>query len=166
MKNLQDTFIECIAEMRSVHIPVQDNRIVKVEAVRLDCMGKCEYEHKDEGYFFAIRIRKELLDGTVEVMELKEVIVHELIHTCKGCLSHGKTWRRYAGIMNDEYGYSLLEEKDDDAIFHKELPVIHKVACPVCGAFYNCRNKKIWMSAESSGGFICSFCGNDYETVF
>lgn len=92
-------------------------------------------------------------------MELKEVIVHELIHTSPRCISHGKAWRKYAKMMNDSYGYSLMEEKDDDAIFHKELPVIHKVACPVCGAFYCCRNQKIWMNAESSGGFVCFFVG-------
>lgn len=88
----------------------------------------------------------ELLNGTVDVMELKEVIAHELLHTVPRCLSHGKPWRRYAKVLNDIYGYSLLEEKDDDAIFHKEMPVIHKVACPVCGAFYNCRMRKYdWM---------------------
>lgn len=166
MKNLQDIFMECISEMRSVHIPVQEGNIINIESASLDCMGECECEYQGTGYLFKIRIEKELLKESVDIMELKEVVVHELIHTCPRCISHGKTWRRYAKIMSEAYGYSLLEEKDEDAIFNKELLVIHKVACPACGAFYNCRNKKIWMNAEGSGGFICSFCGNDYETVF
>lgn len=166
MENPQDLFMGCISKMKAVHIPVREDRVIKIEYESLDCMGMCECECKGDGYLFSIKIKKELSNESVNIMELKEVIIHELIHTCKGCLSHGKTWRKYAKILNDKYGYSLLEEKDEDAIFHKELPVIHKVICPVCGAFYNCRNKEIWINAENSGGFICSFCGADYETVF
>jgi len=166
MHDLEKISLECMKEMKNVGIPVQDSRIKKIEPASLDCMGECECEYEGDGYLFGIKIKKELLYDTVEIMELKEVVVHELIHTCPRCISHGKTWRRYAKILNDTYGYSLMEEKDEDAIFHKGLPVLHKVACPVCGAFYNCRNQEIWMNAENSGGFVCSFCGSDYETVF
>lgn len=73
--------------------------------------------------------QERIVEKSVEGIELKEVIVHGLLHTVPRCLAHGKTWWSLARKMNDAYGYPLLEEKDEDAIFYKELPVLHKVAC-------------------------------------
>lgn len=46
MKNLQDIFVECIAEMKKVYIPVQKERVIEIEPASLDCMGECEYEYQ------------------------------------------------------------------------------------------------------------------------
>lgn len=46
MKNLQDIFIECISEMKTIYIPVQEERIVKIESTSLGCMGLCEAAYK------------------------------------------------------------------------------------------------------------------------
>lgn len=101
MKNLQDIFIECIAEMRSVHIPVQEDKIINIESANLDCMGECECEYQGTGYLFKIRIKKELLKEPVDIMELKEVIVHELIHTCPRCISHWSLWNKEEKMGKD-----------------------------------------------------------------
>lgn len=117
IKDLQGIFIECISKMKSVHIPVQVERVIKIEPASLGCMGLCEAAYKNGGYVYTIKIKKELLNESVEGMELKEVIIHELLHTVPRCLGYGKKWRSLARKMNDAYGYSLLEEKDEDAIF-------------------------------------------------
>ena len=117
-------------------------------------LGLCN----DDGYHnFTIVIREDLLQDTCPLKELKEVVIHELIHTCPRCLSHGKTWRKYAQMMNDAYGYSLLEGKDDDSIFHSEKPILHRYECPKCNIHFNART--------DSGSHRCPFCNSWYEEV-
>lgn len=37
----------------------------------------------------------------------REVLAHELLHTCRGCRNHGERWKGYAGRMNRAYGYEI-----------------------------------------------------------
>lgn len=37
----------------------------------------------------------------------REVLAHELLHTCRGCRDHGETWKNYAARMNEAYGYHI-----------------------------------------------------------
>lgn len=148
MHDLEMIFKECIREMKAVDIPIQDEGILEVKAEELDdCFGLCCIE--EDG--FIIIIRKDLIEDRCPLKELKEVIIHELLHTCKRCLGHGKTWRKYAKMMNEAYGYSLLEGKDDDSIFHKEKPISQKFVCENCGSTFESRS-------EENYDCRCIFC--------
>lgn len=37
----------------------------------------------------------------------REVLAHELLHTCPGCRNHGTKWKDYASRMNRAYGYAI-----------------------------------------------------------
>lgn len=139
MHDMRKVFLECVREMRETGIPVQNGKVSEVKAGNIE--GYLELFNDDGCYDFSIVIREELLQDTCPLKELKEVIIHELIHTCPRCLSHGKTWRKYAQMMNDAYGYSLLEGKDDDSIFHREKPVTQGFLCRNCGSTFESRRK-------------------------
>ena len=140
MHDIRKVFGECVGEMRGADIPIQGNKITEVIIEELDdCLGMC---CKDENGNFAIIIRKELLEDKCPIKELKEVIIHELIHTCKRCGIHGKTWRKYAQMLNEAYGYSLLASKDMDSIFHSEKPITQRFVCRNCGSTFGSRRKK------------------------
>ena len=36
-----------------------------------------------------------------------ETIIHEILHTCKGCMNHGKEWKRLANIVYQKSGYRI-----------------------------------------------------------
>jgi len=157
MHDLEKIFKECMDEMKAVDIPIQDGRIAGAEAGDTDdCLGLC---CGDVDNNFTIIIRTDLLSDICPLKELKEIIIHELIHTCKRCGIHGKTWRKYAQIMNNAYGYSLLEGKDDNSIFHSEKPVLHKYVCPKCGIPFGSRS-------EEEYDCRCAFCNGWMEIVF
>lgn len=165
MRNLQEIYKECVQECKNAKIPIRDDKVIKVYSENdefLDSYGICTV-HK-LNITFDIYINPMLLDEKCPIEELKEVVVHELIHTCPRCYSHGKTWMKYAKMMNDKYGYELTTNKDTDAIFHKSLPIIHHYFCPDCGSLYNMRiedsdyfNKDIL--------YQCPFCHFYYEQL-
>lgn len=139
MHDLRKVFLECVREMREAGIPIQGNKIVGIVIEDLDdCLGMC---CKDEKGDFTIIIRKGLLEDKCPIKELKEVIIHELIHTCKRCGIHGKTWRKYAQMLNDACGYSLLAGKDMDSIFHSEMPITQRFVCRDCGSTFESRRR-------------------------
>lgn len=155
MHDLKRIAAECIKEMKTASIPIKDNEILDIKSGDINGFGLCI----DDGHYknFTIIIRNDLIQDICPLTDLKQIIIHELIHTCPRCGSHGKTWRKYALIMNKKYGYPLLEGKDDDSIFHKEKPVLHRYICPKCGTRYDSRSE--------SGDHRCPFCYTWYDEI-
>lgn len=163
MHDLQKVAGECIDEMKRVGIPIRDEEIVGIEAKEIrECFGlctrnECWQNFKMTARTYKITVHEDLIRDECPEKELKEVVVHELIHTCPRCGIHGKTWRKYAQIMIDAYGYSLLEGKDNNSIFHKDKPILHKYVCPKCGVRYDSRSE--------GGDHQCPFCKAWYEEI-
>ena len=64
--------------------------------------GQCRVMRKG---CFAISIAAIMFQA--EDRHVEEVILHELLHSCKGCMSHGKQWKAYAEQVNLAYGTSI-----------------------------------------------------------
>ena len=135
MYDLKRVFLECIGEMRKAGIPVQNGKVFEIKEGNIEgFLGL----YNDYGcYNFSIIIREDLLQDTCPLKELKEVIIQGVFHTCPRCLSHGEKWRKYAQMMNETYGYSFLEGKDDESIFHREKPVPQRYVCRNCGDMFD-----------------------------
>lgn len=157
MHDLQKIAAECVSEMKKVNIPIRDNKINDVKAGDINDFGLCTHD----GYYknFVITIRNDLVQDNCPLTELKQVIIHELIHTCPRCWTHGKTWIKYALIINDAYGYSLFEGRNYDSFFHNEKPILHRYKCPKCGSTYNSR------SENDNGLHGCPFCNSYYKEI-
>lgn len=56
-------------------------------------------------YNYQIEINSQLLQA--EEKKVMNTIVHEILHTVRGCMNHGSTWARYANIMNCKFGYDI-----------------------------------------------------------
>ena len=154
MHDLNKVAAKCINEMKNACIPIKDNEIIEINARDIgESFGCCIHDENYRNYI--ITIHEDLISDKCPAKELKEVIIHELIHTCPRCGIHGKTWRKYAMIMNEKYGYSLLEGKDYDSIFFKEKPIIHRYVCPNCGTRYDSRSEE--------GDCRCPFCYTWYK---
>lgn len=46
-------------------------------------------------------------DERISEQACKETMIHEILHTCKGCKGHTGLWLIYANIMNKKYGYNI-----------------------------------------------------------
>lgn len=67
--------------------------------------GGCKKVKGFVHYTYQIEISKVLLDAEAGI--IKEIIAHEVLHTCHGCMNHGATWKKYCLIMEDSLGYRL-----------------------------------------------------------
>nr|DAV02886.1 MAG TPA: Protein of unknown function DUF45 [Bacteriophage sp.] len=38
---------------------------------------------------------------------IKDVVAHEVMHTCFCCMDHNFFWKHYSQIMNEKYGYNI-----------------------------------------------------------
>jgi len=54
---------------------------------------------------YQIEISKVLLDA--EVHAIKEILAHEILHSCPGSMNHGITWKKHCQKMERAYGYRL-----------------------------------------------------------
>ena len=153
---------EVIDEARDLDIPVPDNISGKVDVngrakKRFGC---CK---KSEGMFH-IEISKFLLDrlgyGNPKV---REVIAHEVLHTCPECYSHGIKWKSYSIEMNRRYGYNIKRVSSFEEMGLSEMEkeinsnIKYIIKCNKCGKEYprqrfTCVMKKINAYRCSCGG--------------
>lgn len=96
---------KCGRELNRIGIPV--GQIVKVDVIK-------------DKYIFGRLVRAG--DGTYilqipdiyknpkhKLEEIKTVICHQILHTVKNCMNHGKTWEEYAKKVDREFGYNIME---------------------------------------------------------
>ena len=113
---------------------------------------------------FSININKIFLDDRNDIDGLKNTIIHELLHTCDGCLNHGPQWKALASKVNDVYGYNIKRCSDanekgikkDTRPKHKILKYKYEIKCEKCGHVY----KRTKMSAiiQHPEQYRCGHC--------
>lgn len=88
-------------EMRKIGIPVQNVCAVELND-RTYALGTCKMCRKITGEtVYKVEYSKGLLDCKFETVA--QVVIHELIHTCKGCMNHGITFKAYALIASKHF---------------------------------------------------------------
>ena len=158
MHDLDKIAQECIREVKAAQIPAQDDRIVLITAKKMKDWGVCVATPRR----FEIHINLRMLSDQCPVKSLKETVIHELIHTCPDAYDHGELFRHYARIMDERYGYEVLSESDEDAVFHPDMPVLRRLVCPKCGVHSDIRSKeqlRVYEERRERGLHdFCSFC--------
>ena len=93
---------------------------------RLGCCRPTE-----EGYTSEISAR--LLPAGEKAV--REVLAHEVIHTCRGCGNHGPRWQTYAGRMNRRWGYHVSRTGTWESLgLPEQKPARYVLVCTRCGA--------------------------------
>ena len=98
-KILQDIISEC----RAIKLPVSNfiEPEVLINKRARKRFGACKKTTKG----FTIEISEFMLDA--DLVHIKNILAHEVLHTCRGCQNHGKKWKVMAQTMNAEYGYQI-----------------------------------------------------------
>lgn len=83
---------------------------------------------------FIIEISSTLLQDDVSESALMDTLMHEVLHTVKGCMNHGKKWKECAKIINLKYGLNI---KTTTSAAEKNISDTEEynyiIACPKCG---------------------------------
>ena len=105
--------------------------------------GQCQQNRIYQGrrYPFRISISEYHLESSERA--IRNTLIHELLHTCPGCLNHGPKWKAYARIVQLRLGYQIVRaggDKDKDSALaqaHRQKrearTVKYLLSCSQCG---------------------------------
>lgn len=157
-KELNSILKEVIREAQEINIPVPRNidPVLRVNKRPKKRFGCCKLENG----IFHLEISSFIL--VCETSRIRNVIAHEVLHTCRGCNNHGKIWKQYAAMMNRAYGYTI---KSTSSFAEMGLPepepasdrIRYVMKCTKCGREYprqrfTCVMKKINAYRCNCGG--------------
>lgn len=104
--------------------------------------GRCE---KKDGVF-TICLSKYYKDN--DLNDVKQILMHEVLHTVEGCFNHGVKWKNAAYLVNKKFGYDISRTdtfvmanltEEEEAKFYKYV-----IKCTDCGHItYRQRKSKL-----------------------
>lgn len=167
---LKKTAEECMGELDSVGIPYHQPSRMKVNTRAQKRWGQCRL--LPDGHY-EINISSRLLKSGSEEA-LKRVLMHELIHTCDGCMNHGALWKYYAEIVRRGLGYPITRTNTAAEL---GLPVMaetttarrsesykHRFVCEKCGAVV--MRKRESNFTRHYREYRCARCGGRFRKEY
>ena len=108
--------------------------------------GQCQQNRVYQGkrYKYVISISVYHLSSSERA--IRNTLIHELLHTCPGCLNHGPKWKTYASIVGRRLGYSIIRSGGD-----KEKDSVIEAARETKRAGYQTRYL-----------LVCTQCGQEF----
>ena len=156
MNDFDKLFLEVKNEAMKLKIPFSPNidPHIQVNTRAKRRFGMCT-KTKDG---FSIELSAVLLD--VPEISCRQVLAHELIHTCRGCYNHGKLFHKYAEKMNAAYGYEIKSTNTPEELGIKdtsaEKPPKYIIVCTKCG--YQYLRSRTCPLVENPSRYLCR-CG-------
>lgn len=172
MKNYRKLFDACLTELKRINMDISDDIVrVSVNGRLSRALGRCKarYSPITGNYsMYEIEINPCMLGDDVEDKVTKNTIIHELIHTCPGCMNHGHEWKRRADRVNRMLGYNVQrvtesEKLESAGVELKRREFKYALVCEKCGAEIK---RKRWSSAlENPSAYRHSGCGGSLHTI-
>ena len=148
----QMTISDCVHKYTKIDIWNEVMECVKLlERLGINMKGKVytiDYSHAIKTYgtcrklgnnHYRICINEEYLrSGTIE--KIHNTIMHEVIHSCDGCMNHGRTWKAIAAQVNNHYAYTPIARTDRDEEYLTNIvqdKYKYQLVCQGCGATWN-----------------------------
>lgn len=156
MKNLDQLTYECINELFTIGITPGNVIAVTNESRSKRRNGQC----RKKGKMYTINISDKLLTGKVSEKDIKNTIMHELLHTLPNCMNHGNEWKKQAEIVNNSLGYNIKRCNDLEGFEHDEYRYMFK--CNDCGQEFG-RYKKSRFT-ENYTAYRCK-CGGKINRI-
>lgn len=163
MRNLEFYALECMQELDELKIKYSRSISFVINTRAKTRLGLC----KKIGNSYVIEISELLLDERVdEKLGLKNTILHELLHTCRGCMNHSDRWTELASRVNAAYGYNIKRaSKAGDGTIPRELQPKAKfiIKCKGCGA--EIQRLKLSPLVKNPSKYRCAKCGGQLERI-
>ena len=162
MKDLKKLTDECLADLRKLGIEPGKISRVYVDSRATRRWGVCKTK-KGSG-IFEIGISKFLLGDDVDEQQVKNTIIHELLHTVDGCQDHTGRWKVLAEYVNrclPEYCVKRTSSEDEKGIErnHKYL-----IVCTKCGS--EIHRDRMSNAVKFPQKYKCAKCGGSLRRVY
>ena len=170
MRDLQKYANECKKELDAIGIPYNTAAEFTINTRAKSRWGQAR--KTPSGY--KINISAVLLDERNAAEGLKNTIIHELLHTCRGCMDHGKKWKEYAAQVRAAYGYNIKRTSNgaekglcaeciaENAEAHNTPPK-YVFRCMGCGQIIT--RKKASDFVTNTARYRCGICHGKFERV-
>lgn len=149
-------YLECVNELETINIQISDQiKQVIINNRAKKRLGCCKKKSENNNEFYYIEISDKMLEK--RDVEIKEVIIHELLHTCEGCMNHGSKWKAEVNKVNKCYGYNITttSKLNSEQIINGS----YLIKCNKCGQEnIRIRKTKIVMHPEM---YRCGKCGGE-----
>ena len=152
----------CMFELDCLKIKYAKNLTLKVNTRAKTRLGVC----KKSGDCYEIEIAAILLDERTPEEYLKNTLMHELLHTCCGCMKHTGRWKVYADRVNAAYGYRIqrASPREERPLPEDLVPKAkYLIVCDTCGAQYP--RQKISALVRNPEHYRCGKCGGKLKRV-
>lgn len=188
-QRLNILFLECVNELNRIGIDILNEKeygkieisISKRNNTRYGC---CKQEEPDRNYKTITKIgrrkivkyekfNKHNIEISKWVLDLeddivKNTIMHELIHCIPYCNNHGEEFKKYAYLINSNYGYDISrvgnKKKDfekSNIEYNETKNYNYKIICKGCKQeFYRQRLNK-----NFTRKFKCAKCGGKFDVI-
>ena len=168
MRNLKAYANKCMEMLDNIGIEYGNIELWKVNRRAHKRWGQC----KEIPGGYEININADLLDERNSEQGLENTIIHELLHSCKGCMNHGENWTNLANIVNYELGYNIkrtstAEEKgikfETQAKPQMESENEYILKCCCCGC--EIHRQRMSKAIKNPEQYRCGRCGGKLERI-
>lgn len=156
MKDLMKLAIECMEELDAIGI---EYAVIESWTVNTRAKNRWGQTVRRDGKYY-INISSVLLQDSMSDENAKATIIHELLHTCKGCMNHGEEWKALADLVNDCYSCYKIQRctsAEDKGIIKDETYYKYAFKCSNCGAITGRDRESKFTKLYSRYG--CARCG-------
>ena len=165
MRELKNIADECITELKSMGI-----KCGKVRKWEINNRAKCRLGQcvRVSIGVFDISIAGFLLDENTDIFLLKNTVIHELLHTVKGCFKHTGKWKLLAEMVNENYPQYNVKRTFDRAVIAdiadiKEPTYRYILKCKNCGLEIKRQRKS--KAVINYKNYRCGKCGGNLERI-
>ena len=106
-KEIEMCLRQVIDECKRLKIPIDNNinTAISVNRRAKSRFASCKRNKTHVKDYFCIEVSESLLGAEEKVV--KEILFHEVLHTCPKCYNHGPEWKKYADKINRNYGNNI-----------------------------------------------------------
>lgn len=163
MRNLQEYANRCMKQLDDIGVKYGNVLAFEINTRAKHRWGQCKRVSSILNCF-TININHILLDEKNNEQALIDTLMHELLHTCKGCFNHKNEWKRLAEKVNGIYNYNIKRTASEvDYGIEIETENItepkYKIQCTNCGKVYT-RQRKSKVVAHPEN-YRCYDCGGE-----
>ena len=112
---------------------------------------------------YIITINQNWLNKNPPIEHIRNTIFHEILHSCKECMNHGKKWKYYAQKVNQKYGTNIARTAEYEEYPYKKPKINYELYCPTCKKIIATRNRITGYLAR--GTAVCSKCKTTIEII-
>ena len=166
MKDLNKIYTECQKKLKSIGIQTGEIQKIAINKRARSRWGQCKVVPNRK---YEIEISHQLLDDTVPNKAMETVIIHELLHSCPGCMNHGEKWKKLCHKVYVAYGYNIQRTASAEDLGFVETEEVkakpkYKIVCTKCGNTYY--REKICNIVKYPSHYKCGNCGGELKREY